>query len=132
MKKIVLTVLSLLFCLSALGAEHVKFTVDGTERVYNQLRVVNSTGQDFDCTAYLLEKRGDTFVANSPLGVFHLKNGNDYDSCTKLIYKGTSIGIDVPESAGQISYVVSYKDYPLFDIIEVTIFGGESPLGKEF
>ena len=132
MKKIVLAVLSMLFCLSTLGAEHIKFTVGGSERLYNQIRIVNSTGKDFDCTAYLLEKRGEAFVVQEPLGVFHLKNGNDSDTCTQFIYKGTHIGVDVPESAGSISYVVSYKDYPLFDIVEVTIFGGESPMGKEF
>ncbi|MBR1911371.1 MAG: hypothetical protein IJ828_03325 [Treponema sp.] len=132
MKKNVLAFLVMMFCLSALGAEHVKFSVDGTERCYNQLRIVNCTGQEFDCTAYVLEKRGESFIASAPLGVFHLKNGNEYDSCTKLIYKGTNIGIDIPESAGQVSYVVSYKDYPLFDIIEVSLFDGESLLGKEF
>lgn len=132
MKKIVLAFFSLLFCLSALSAEHIKFTVDGTEHRYNQIRIVNNTRQDFDCTAYILEKRGDKFVAQEALGVFHLKNGNEYDTCTKFIHRGTHIGIDVPESAGNVTYVVSYKDYPLFDIIEVTLIDGESPLGKEF
>ena len=132
MKKMMTALLSMVFCLSALGAEHIKFTVDGTERVYNQIRIVNSTKTDFDCTAYLLEKRGDALVAQEALGVFHLKNGNESDSCTKILRRGMNIGIDIPAEAGEVSYVVSYKDYPLFDIIEVTIFDGESPLGKEF
>lgn len=42
------------------------------------------------------------------------------------------IGITVPDEIGAFSYVVSYKNYPLFDIIEVSLFDEESPIGKEF
>ena len=135
MKKIFVFMFCALFCFGGLYAEKIRFTVDGSEGRYNQIRLVNKTkASNFDCVAYFLDKDGDKYIAREPLGVFHLGDIGGKDTCTsiKLIEKGTHIGIVVPDEAGTVSYVVSYKDYPLFDIIEVSLYSEESPLGKEF
>ena len=135
MKKTVLMLVCTLLSFAGLYAEKIRFTVAGSEGRYNQIRLVNKTGaSNFDCIAYFLDKDGEKYIAREPLGAFHLDKIGGRDTCTSinLINQGDHIGIVVPEEVGQVSYVVSYKDYPLFDIIEVTLLGGESPLGKEF
>lgn len=135
MKKIFVFMLCALFCLGGLYAEKIRFTVGGSEGRYNQIKVVNQTkSSNFDCIAYFLDKDGEKYIAREPLGAFHLDKTGSRDTCTniKLISQGEHIGILVPDEVGPVSYVVSYKDYPLFDIIEITLLDGESPLGKEF
>lgn len=135
MKKIIVSMLCALFCIGGLYAEKIRFTVGGSEGRYNQIKVVNQTkASNFDCIAYFLDKDGEKYIAREPLGAFHLGEVSSKDTCTSinLIDKGTHIGIVVPDEVGPVSYVVSYKDYPLFDIIEVSLYSDESPLGKEF
>lgn len=135
MKKIIVSMLCALFCIGGLYAEKIRFTVTGSEGRYNQIKIVNkTTASNFDCIAYFLDKDGEKYIAREPLGAFHLGEMSSKDTCTtiNLIDKGTHIGIVVPDEVGPVSYVVSYKDYPLFDIIEVSLYSEESPLGKEF
>ena len=135
MKKIIVSMLCALFCIGGLYAEKIRFTVGGSEGRYNQIKVINQTkASNFDCLAYFLDKDGEKYIAREPLGAFHLGEMSSKDTCTSinLIDKGTHIGIVVPDEVGPVSYVVSYKDYPLFDIIEVSLYSEESPLGKEF
>lgn len=135
MKKIIVSMLCALFCIGGLYAEKIRFTVTGSEGRYNQIKIVNQTkASNFDCIAYFLDKDGEKYIAREPLGAFHLGEVSSKDTCTtiNLIDKGTHIGIVVPDEVGPVSYVVSYKDYPLFDIIEVSLYSEESPLGKEF
>ncbi|MBO7122187.1 MAG: hypothetical protein J6V90_02765 [Treponema sp.] len=86
MNKIAVLFVGMLLCLSALGAENIKFKVGG------------------DATITTLN----------------------------LIKRGTNLGLTVPEKVGEYSYVVEYKNYPLFDVIEIKLIGADSPLGKEF
>lgn len=135
MKKIIVSMLCAMFCFAGLYAEKIRFTVTGSEGRYNQIKIVNkTTASNFDCIAYFLDKDGEKYIAREPLGAFHLGEMSSKDTCTtiNLIDKGTHIGIVVPDEVGPVSYVVSYKDYPLFDIIEVSLYSEESPLGKEF
>lgn len=135
MKKIIVSMLCALFCIGGLYSEKIRFTVTGAEGRYNQVKLVNkTTASNFDCLAYFLDKDGEKYIAREPLGAFHLGEVSSKDTCTtiNLIDKGTHIGIVVPDEVGPVSYVVSYKDYPLFDIIEVSLYSEESPLGKEF
>ncbi len=121
--------------MAGLFAENIKFEVKGGEKRYNQIRIVNNTRYtDFNCTAYLLDKREDKFIANSSLGAFHFTNGKNSDSNTYLhmIRRGSYVGVKLPDQYKDLSWVVSYKDYPGFDTIEIDIFDEESPLGKEF
>ncbi len=135
MKKIFLLLVAMVTFLPCLFAEHIKFAVNGPEKRYNQIRIVNNTQkEDFTCKAYFLEERDGKFFTQEAIGVFHLLGEKSYDTCTsiKLFKNGMHIGITVPDEIGAFSYVVSYKNYPLFDIIEVSLFDEESPIGKEF
>lgn len=135
MKKTFIMLICTLLSFAGLYAEKIRFTVGGSEGRYNQIKVINQTkASNFDCIAYFLDKDGEKYIAREPLGAFHLDKTGSRDTCTniKLISQGEHIGIAVPDEVGAVSYVVSYKDYPLFDIIEITLLDGESPLGKEF
>lgn len=135
MKKTFIMLICTLLSFAGLYAEKIRFTVTGSEGRYNQIKIVNkTTASNFDCIAYFLDKDGEKYIAREPLGAFHLGEVSSKDTCTSinLIDKGTHIGIVVPDEVGPVSYVVSYKDYPLFDIIEVSLYSEESPLGKEF
>ncbi|MBO4546003.1 MAG: hypothetical protein J5700_00345 [Treponema sp.] len=135
MKKTCVAIFAALMALSVLGAENVKFKVGGSAKRYNQIKVFNNTNAtDFDCEAFVLEERDGKLVAQESLGKVHLrKNGGD-DTITvvSLIKRGTNLGLTVPEKVGEFSYVIEYKNYPLFDVIEIKLVGADSPLGKEF
>ena len=135
MKKICAVLTGLFLCFSSLGAENIKFKVGGSADGYNQIKLRNnSNGVYFDCEAFLLEDQDGKLIAKESLGVFHLgKIGSD-DTCTllKTIKKGMNLGVSVPEKAGKFSYVIEYKDYPLFGVIDINLIGSDSPLGKEF
>lgn len=135
MKKVIVLFVGMFLCLAALGAENIKFMVGGGARRYNQIKVVNNTSaSNFDCEAFVLESRGEKLVAQESLGSVHLRSSGGDDTITllNLIKRGSNLGIAVPEKVGDFSYVVEYKDYPLFDVIEIKLVGADSPLGKEF
>ena len=135
MKKIAVLFVGMLLCLSALGAENIKFKVGGKAKRYNQIKVFNNTNAtDFDCEAFVLEERDGKLVAQESLGKVHLRKfgGDDTITVVSLIKKGTNLGLTVPEKVGEFSYVIEYKNYPLFDVIEIKLVGADSPLGKEF
>ena len=135
MKKITVLFVGIFLCLAALGAENIKFKVGGSAGRYNQIRVVNNTHASyFDCEDFVLEERDGKLVAQESMGSVHLRNpgGDDTITTIKLIKRGTNLGLTVPEKVGDFSYVVDYKNYPLFDVIEIKLLGADSPLGKEF
>lgn len=135
MKKITVLFAGIFLCLAALGAENIKFKVGGSAKRYNQIRVVNNTQASyFDCEAFLLEERDGKLIAQESMGSVRLENPGADDTITtiNLIKRGTNLGLAVPEKVGGFSYVVDYKNYPLFDVIEIKLLGADSPLGKEF
>lgn len=135
MKKITVLFAGIFLCLAALGAENIKFKVGGSAKRYNQIRVVNNTHASyFDCEAFLLEERDGKLIAQESMGSVRLRNPGADDTITtiNLIKRGTNLGLAVPEKVGEFSYVVDYKNYPLFDVIEIKLLGADSPLGKEF
>ncbi len=135
MKKITVLFAGIFLCLAALGAENIKFKVGGSAKRYNQIRVVNNTHASyFGCEAFLLEERDGKLIAQESMGSVRLENPGADDTITtiKLIKRGTNLGLAVPEKVGDFSYVVDYKNYPLFDVIEIKLLGADSPLGKEF
>ena len=135
MKKTVALFVGMFLCLAALSAENIKFKVGGNAKRYNQIKVYNNTKvSDFDCEAFILENRDGKLVAQESMGSVHLRNpgGDDTITTIKLIKRGTNLGLTVPEKVGEFSYVVEYKNYPLFDVIEIKLLSADSPLGKEF
>ena len=128
MKKITVLFVGIFLCLAALGAENIKFKVGGSA-------VVNNTHASyFDCEAFVLEERDGKLVAQESMGSVRLRNPGEDDTITtiNLIKRGSNLGLAVPEKVGDFSYVVDYKNYPLFDVIEIKLLGADSPLGKEF
>lgn len=139
MKKIgLLLTLSFVFIFTVYS-ENIKAKIEGPEGSYNQMRITNNTKfSNFDCTVYLLEEKNGKFIIKETLGVFHLKGLNDTDSCAMKVKKNSYVGISFPENLGELSYTLSYKDLPFFDVIEFFLLEktankyGENPIGKEF
>ena len=94
------------------------FVVDGPEKAYNQVRVVNETSyENFHCRVVILN---DDKTVKEVYGDFELKEKGDSDSNTQRgsIKKGSLLGIQFPKSfTGEASFYVEYRDYPLFDVI---------------
>lgn len=120
-------------------SESIKAKIEGSENSYNQMRITNNTKfSNFKCTVYLLEEKDGKFLIKETLGVFWLKEANDRDSCTMKLKKNSYVGLSFPDNLGELSYTISYKDLPFFDIVEFSLFEnsankyGDNPIGKEF
>lgn len=124
MKKVFLFFVISIFLGMGFGiAENIKLKVEGPEGSYNQLRIVNNTKyENFNCKAFLLEKKGGKDVVVRTLGEFHLEEKGDTDSCTMKIKKNQMIGISLPDNFEEIESSVSYIDIPFFDIVKVELF----------
>lgn len=142
MKKIVVAILGLLFCLGALSAEHLKVRLDGKSIHYNQIRIVNKTDYPkISCAVYLLEEaNGKTYVKEF-LGKFNMDGFGDQDTCTFTtnVGKKALIGVELPEDMKEVTYSILYDDGLIIDTIELTLVKGTTPLndghiplGKEF
>lgn len=124
MKKTILSLLLMMLTTAVFAQQEMKtFVVEGPEKSYNQVRVVNETSStDFHCRVVILNE--DTTV-KEVYGDFELKEKGDSDSNTKgskdsRIQKGALLGIQFPKSfTGETSYFVEYKDYPMFDVIVI-------------
>ena len=139
MKKIFLILVLFFGFTISVFSESIKAKIEGSEDSYNQMRITNNTKfTDFDCTVYLLEEKNGKFLIKETLGVFHLKDSNDTDSCTMKIKKNSYVGLSFPENIGELSYTISYKDLPFFDVVEFSLSDktsntyGDDPVGKEF
>ena len=139
MKRNICFLCFVILLLTSLPAENLRIKIEGPESSYNQMRITNNTKHsNFDCKVYLLKEEKGKFIIKETLGIFHLKESNDTDSCKMSINKNNYIGITIPEQLGEVSYSISYKDLPFFDIVEITLTDsvideyGENPEGKEF
>ncbi len=139
MKKLSFALLILLFAGFTASAENFKVKIEGPERSYNQMRITNNTSHsDFDCKVYSLKQKDGKFIIKETLGVFHLKENGDTDSCRMDLKRNSYVGISLPEDFGEVSYIVTYQDLPFFDIVEVSISDGsidkygDTPVGQEF
>lgn len=124
MKRIIFSVLFLFAAVSVLAQQKImSFEVKGSEKSYNQVRVVNETSyENFHCRVVVLN--ADSTV-KEVYGDFNLNEKGDSDSNTKSgkesrINQGALLGIQFPKSfTGEVSFFVEYKDYPLFDVIVI-------------
>ena len=124
MKRTILSVLFLMAVTAIFAQQEMQtFVVGGSEKSYNQVRVVNETSYtDFHCRVVILN---DDKSVKEVYGDFELKEKGDSDSNTKgrkndRIRKGTLIGVQFPKSfTGETSFNVEYKDYPMFDVIVI-------------
>lgn len=119
MKK-VFSVFTLLLCALCTLSARTVLKVNGDEDRYNMIRVVNSTNQtNFQCRIVLLNDKEEV---KSTYGVFNLQQTGDHDSCKGWVKQGELIGVEMPKDFPvQVNATISYMDYPLFDIVVVTL-----------
>ncbi len=109
------------------------FTVGGSEKAYNQIRVVNETSQtNFKCRILILNEDGTP--SNEVYGVYDLREKGDSDSNTNKILYGTKLQIQKPKNFPvELDFQVEYRNYPLFDVIIIHLFDkGTTVEGDEF
>ncbi|MBO7445372.1 MAG: hypothetical protein J6T86_03070 [Bacteroidales bacterium] len=124
MKRIIFSMLFLFAAVSVFAQQEIKsFEVKGSEKSYNQVKVVNETSnQNFHCRVVVLN--ADSTV-KEVYGDYVLNERGDSDANTKSgkdsrINQGALLGIQFPKSfTGEVSFFVEYKDYPLFDVIVI-------------
>ena len=139
MKKTLLIALITLITVLGVSAESFKIKIEGPERSYNQMRIINNTSKsDYECKVYSLKEKDGKFIIKETLGVFYLKEYGDSDTCSMDLRKKSYVGISLPEDFGEYSYTLTYQDLPFFDIVEITINDesldkyGKNPIGQEF
>ena len=124
MKRTILSVLFLMAVTAIFAQQEMQtFVVGGSEKSYNQVRVVNETSYtDFHCRVVILN---DDKTVKEVYGDYELEERGDSDSNPKggkndRIRKGTLIGVQFPKSfTGETSFNVEYRDYPMFDVIVI-------------
>lgn len=122
MKRIILFILSMLAFISV-EAKTV-FTIEGPERSYNQIRVINRTSQDnFSCRLVLLTKNlNGSLHRDGEYGTYHFKGENDEQAITVKIKRGTLVGIEFEENFPvDVDVTVDYRDNRFFDSIVVVL-----------
>lgn len=134
MKKVLLFALAVFASLSVIAKNNIKLKIEGPEKSYNMVRVTNQTGfSDFDLTVYFLQERDGKMVVSSALGNFVLKGTGDTDSVRVRAGSGQWIGVALPEGMEGVQAVLTYKDLPAFDIVQIVLIEGNSPdVGEEF
>jgi hypothetical protein len=123
MKKTILLVFLVMATMVVFAQKDITFVVDGPEKSYNQVRIVNETPYtDFHCRVVILN---EDKTVKEVYGDYELKEKGDSDSNTKgtkndRIQKGTQLAVKFPKNFNkEVSFYVEYRDYPLFDVIVI-------------
>ena len=121
MKRIFLALacaLSVTLCAYAQQTNKFAFTVEGPERSYNQIRVINHTSQEnFSCRVLILDEYDEIIAQHC---VLKLKEYDDGDSEVGWIDRGTRLGIQLPKDfPTEVSFAIEYRDYPFYDVIVI-------------
>ena len=101
--------------LAASVAAKTTFTIGGSEKTYNQIRLVNRTSKEnFKCRVVIVDPKDNSTVKE--YGVYELKEKGDSDSNTDKIKRGTTLAIEMEKSfEGEIHCTLDYIDAPFFD-----------------
>ena len=136
MKRFAVALMMIFGFIFSVYSENIKIKIEGPEEEYNQIKIINDTNIDaFNCTVYLLEKYENKYIVKDTLGVFHLRCKSDEDSCRIFVKRNSYIGLSFSTDLGELSYSITYKDLPFFDVVEIFIFektNNENIIGKEF
>lgn len=124
MKRTILSVLIMMASMAVFAQQQMMtFKVEGPEKSYNQVRVVNETPyENFHCRVVVLN---EDKTVKEVYGDYDLKEKGDSDSNTKSgtksrIKKDSLLGIKFPKNfTEEVSFFVEYKDYPAFDVIVI-------------
>lgn len=122
MKRIILFILSMLAFVS-IEAKTV-FAIEGPERSYNQIKVINCTSQDnFSCKFVSLSKNRDgSFKRGEEYGTYHFKGKNDEQKIIAKIKRETLIGIETPvDFPVDIEVTINYVDHRFYDYVVVVL-----------
>lgn len=109
--------------MAVFAQREMNFVVEGPEKSYNQIRVVNETSfEDFHCRVVILN---EDKTVKEVYGTYELKEKGDSDSNTRgrkkdRVRQGALLGIQFPKSfSGKPFFHVEYRDYPAFDVIVI-------------
>ena len=124
MKKLFAVFAVLLTAAFAFAEDSKIFKVEGPERSYNQIRLVNETSlSNFKCRLIELKlKKDGTYQDKGTFGTFELKENGDTDSVTNSVKRNSYFGLEMPKDyTGTVSITLSYEDHPFFDVVVVHI-----------
>ena len=122
MKRIILFVLSMLAFISV--EAKTTFKIEGPEKSYNQIKVINRTSQDnFSCRLVLLTKNlNGSLHRDGEYGTYHFRGENDEQTITVKIKRGTLVGIEFEENFPvEVDVTIDYRDRRFFDSIVVVL-----------
>ena len=107
------------------------FTIDGGEEKYNHIRLFNETSVPvFNCRVVILDENNKI---QSVYGEYKFKRIDDQAGHTSTIMSGTKLGIQLPQEFDQeVSFVVEYKNFPVFDAIFVRLRDKKNAYTSEF
>lgn len=100
------------------------FKVEGPEKSYNQITVINRTSQDnFSCRLVLLTKNlNGSLHRDGEYGTYHFRAENDEQTITVKIKRGTLVGIEFEENFPvEVDVTIDYRDRRFFDSIVVVL-----------
>lgn len=136
MKKLILSVVMMMAAMAIFAQKDMTFTVEGPEKSYNQVRIVNETPyENFHCRVVLLN---EDKTVKEVYGNYELKEKGDSDSNTKggkdsRIQKGTQLGVKFPKNfQHELSFYVEYRDYPAFDVIVIHLTDKDGGYDDEY
>ncbi|MBS7364447.1 MAG: hypothetical protein KIH03_11630 [Paludibacteraceae bacterium] len=127
MKKIILFILSMLAFIS-IEAKTV-FAIEGPERSYNHIKVVNCTSQNnFSCKFVSLSKNRDgSFKRGEEYGTYHFNGHKDEQKIIAKIKRESLIGIETPvDFPVDIEVTISYVDHRFYDYVVVVLYDKNS------
>ena len=119
-----------------LAQHEINFVVEGPEKSYNQIRVVNETSfENFHCRVVILN---EDKTVREVYGNYELEERGDSDSNTKSrkkerIKKGTLLGVQFPKSFTRKPFFnVEYLNYPMFDVIVIHLMDKDGGYEEEY
>lgn len=130
MRKII-TLLLLAVSLTVMAEEKISFVIEGSEQVYNQIRVINRTSAEHLRCRVVLLNNNDHIEA--VYGDYDLSGYDDSDSHTMSVLRGQKIGVQFPQDfTTQVTSTVEYRDYPFFDIVVIYLYDIAEEYNAEF
>lgn len=131
MRKLFFLLAASLLTLNMMAQEKFSFVIQGSENIYNQVRIVNRTSlPDIRCRVVVLDDQDNIL---SVYGMYNLSGYDDADSNTSRISRGTKIGLQFPDDFDHpLLYTINYRDYPLFDAVEIILYDKDTDFQSEF
>lgn len=131
MRKLFFLLAASLLTLNMMAQEKFSFVIQGSENIYNQVRIVNRTSlTDIRCRVVVLDDQDNIL---SVYGMYNLSGYDDADSNTSRISRGTKIGLQFSDDFDHpLLYTINYRDYPLFDAVEIILYDKGTDFQSEF